>query len=138
MKVIGYSERGLINSLIYNIFYSENNLEKIKRFLSLIFLPNFEETEDNTNILDFSSIDKAEILIEQSFSDFGDCDLIILLSKNNATIKQAIFIEAKVKTDSIKSWSIQKEYREFCKFREKRKREKKFMIQHYFLNCIRR
>lgn len=122
VKVIGYSERGVINSLIYNILYSENNLEKIKIFLSLICLPNFKETEDNINISNFNSIDKVEILIEQSFSDFGDCDLIILVSKkiNNKTIMQAIFIEAKVKTDSIKSWSIQKEYEEFCKFKEKK------------------
>jgi hypothetical protein len=122
MEVIGYSERGVINSLIYNIFYSENNLEKIKRFLSMICLPNLENIENNIIISDFSNINNAKILIEQSFSDFGDCDIVILVEKNinSETVKQAIFIEAKVKTDSIKSWSIEKEYKEFDKFREKK------------------
>ena len=123
MKVIGYSERGVINSLIYNIFYSKDNLKKVERFLSMVCLPNLEKTENNMRISDFSNVNKAEILIEQSFSDFGDCDLVILVEKNinSETVKQAIFVEAKVKTGSIKSWSIEKEHKEFVKFRKKKK-----------------
>ena len=127
MEVIGYSERGVINSLIYNIFYNENNLEKIKRFLSMICLPNLENIENNIIISDFSNINKARILIEQSFSDFGDCDIVILVEKtiNSEPVKQAIFIEAKVKTDTTESWSICKEFKKFDKFRNKKVAEGK-------------
>ena len=127
MEVIGYSERGVINSLIYNIFYSENNLEKIERFLSLICLPNLENIENNIIISDFSNINKAKILIEQSFSDFGDCDLVILVEKtiNSKPVKQAIFVEAKVKTGSTKPWSIEKEYEKFAEFRKEKVAEGK-------------
>jgi hypothetical protein len=117
-KVTGYSERGVINSLIYNIFYSKNNLEKIKIFLSMICLPNLGNIQNNIRISDFSNVNKVEILIEQSFSDFGDCDLVILVEKNinSEKVKQAIFVEAKVKTYRVSrssSWSIAKEYDKF-------------------------
>ena len=127
MEVIGYSERGVINSFIYNIFYSENNLEKIKRFLSMICLPNLENIENNIIISDFSNINNAKILIEQSFSDFGDCDLVILVEKNinSETVKQVIFVEAKVKTATRKPWSIGDEFKKFAKFRKEKVAEGK-------------
>ena len=56
-------------------------------------------------------IDCLEMIVEQSFSDFGDSDLIIIF--NNGIEKNVIFIEAKVKTFSRQKWSIEKEYSEF-------------------------
>jgi hypothetical protein len=54
----------------------------------------------------FSNIKNAKLIVEQSFSDFGDLDLLILLDHNrpsgdsNSPTKQAILIEAKVSTDT--------------------------------------
>jgi hypothetical protein len=41
-------------------------------------------------------ISDVKILIEPSFPDFGDADVVILV--NNQGVKQVIFIVAKVKT----------------------------------------
>lgn len=99
MEIIGYSERGLINSLLYEIKFSQNSLENLNQFLKLIAFPyrdiNFRITT-------------AKILIEQSFSDFGDADLVFLV--NNSGNKQIIFIEAKVKTFQRQGWTITDEF----------------------------
>lgn len=87
MRILGYSERGVINALFYEIKYSQNNLLHLNDFLSMILFPCRE--------VKFKLKD-AEVLIEQSFSDFGDADLVLLLDNDGK--KQAIFIEAKVKT----------------------------------------
>lgn len=104
MEIIGYSERGIINSLFYEMKYSQKSIVLLNQFLSLVSFPyrtvNFQITD-------------AKILIEQSFSDFGDADIVLLI--NNSGNKQAIFIEAKVRTAQSEGWSIE---REFKKFRE--------------------
>ena len=102
MEILGYSERGLINSLCYELKYSPDNLQLLNNLLSLISFPyrtvNFQ-------------ISEAKILIEQSFSDFGDADLVLLV--NNIKSKQVIFIEAKVKTYQRVCWNIFEEFEEF-------------------------
>jgi len=102
MEIIGYSERGLLNSLFYEIMYSKNNLELFNEFLSLISFP-YDSVYFNVN--------DAKILVEQSFSDFGDADSVVLL--DNSQSKQCVFIEAKVKTSQRKTWSIEKEFETF-------------------------
>jgi len=106
MEIIGYSERGLINWLLYEIKFSQNNLQLFSDFLSLVFFPyravNFQ-------------ISDAKILIEQSFSDFGDVDAVVLVK--NKSRKQAIFIEAKV--SAFKNWQILTEFEKFTKTLEK-------------------
>jgi hypothetical protein len=78
----------------------------LKGLLSCIFFPyrgvNFE-------------ISHAKILIEQSFSDFGDADAVVLVE--NESRKQAMFIEAKV--NAFKNWDISKEFEKFTKTIEK-------------------
>jgi len=100
MEILGYSERGLINSLFYELKYSPNNLQLLNSLLSLVSFPyqkvNFQ-------------ISEAKILIEQSFSDFGDADLVLLVS--NFKSKQVIFIEAKVKTYQRDYWNILEEFK---------------------------
>ncbi len=56
-------------------------------------------------------ISDVKIVIEPSFSDFGDADAVILV--NNQGVKQVIFIEAKVKTYQKHYWSILDEFEEF-------------------------
>ncbi len=102
MEILGYSERGLINSLCYELRYSQDNLQLLNNFLSLV---SFAYRTVNFQI------SEAKILIEQSFSDFGDADLVLLV--NNLKSKQVIFIEAKVKTYQRAYWNILEEFEEF-------------------------
>jgi len=104
MEIVGYSERGLINSLFYEIKYSQNNLTILNNFLSLISFP-YQNQEVKFQI------SNVKILIEQSFSDFGDADVVLLLDNQNE--KQVIFIEAKVKTSQKSHWSILNEFEAF-------------------------
>ena len=106
MEILGYSERGMINSLFYEMKFSQNNLQLFSDFLSLFSFPyravNFQ-------------ISDAKILIEQSFSDFGDADAVVLVE--NKSWKQAMFIEAKVR--AFKNWQILIEFEKFTKTSEK-------------------
>ncbi len=102
MEVKGYSERGVLNSLFYEIKYSENSLGCLNEFLSTVSFPF-------TNI-DFRLKD-ANILIEQSFSDFGDADCVLAINNNQS--KQSVFIEAKVKTFQPQCWSTEGEFERF-------------------------
>ncbi|MBA7500646.1 hypothetical protein ES704_03406 [subsurface metagenome] len=101
MEILGYSERGLINSLFYELKYSPDNLQLLNNLLSLVSFPY-----RTVNL----QISEAKILIEQSFSDFGDADLVLLV--NNLRSKQVIFIEAKVKTCQRACWNIFEEFKE--------------------------
>jgi len=102
MEILGYSERGMINSLFYEMKYSENNLRLLNDFLSLVSFPYSGGT---------FQVSEVKMLIEQSFSDFGDADAVILVK--NHGFEQVIFIEAKVKTYQKPYWSILDEFEEF-------------------------
>jgi len=104
MKIYGYSERGMINSLMYRIGEDE---ELLKAFIKLISLPKSIDVEDANNF---------EIIIEQSLSQFGDADLIIIANYANND-KKVLFFEAKVKT-SQGNWIIGNQ---FAKFTDKGK-----------------
>jgi len=110
MEILGYSERGLINSLCYALKYSPDNLQLLNNLLSLVSFPY-----RTVNL----QISEAKILIEQSFSDFGDADLVLLV--NNFRSKQVIFIEAKVKTCQRACWNIFEEFKELKRGIEKEK-----------------
>lgn len=92
VNVLGYSERGMIGALCYDMSDSEPSAAALEQFLGLISFPFQAE---GTPVL--NGITHAEILIEQSFSRFGDPDLVILIEA--AGVKHALFIEAKVHTD---------------------------------------
>jgi len=100
MKILGYSERGIINSLMYNIGEDKYLL---KEFIKLISIPN--------NIKIGEPID-YEILLEQSFSRFGDSDLIIILHYNEPKDNIILFFEAKVKTSQGK-WTLTNEFKQY-------------------------
>ena len=102
IEICGYSERGVLNALCYEIRHSANGLELLRDFLKLC---NFPDRKPN-----FDDFRSAKLVIEQSFSDFGDLDLLVLLDGSR---KQSIFLEAKVKTDRPNSWGIQSEWAKF-------------------------
>ncbi len=71
MKITGYSERGVVNALFYELAYSGNALHLLEQFLSLVECPEFKKLR--------AALTDAHVLIEQSLSDFGDADAILLL-----------------------------------------------------------
>jgi hypothetical protein len=103
MKILGYSERGIINSLIFSI---GDDKELMDEFVDLIEIPELRELGETEDY---------EILLEQSFSDFGDADLIIIIEYKNPKHKIVLFIEGKVKTYQRKHWNIKEEFKKFTK-----------------------
>ena len=101
--VLGYSERGIVNALLYEIQNSENSNQLIKILLEHATFPYRDKVDFN--------ISTAEILIEQSFSDFGDADIVFLL--NTGRRKITVFAEAKVKPSQTPVWKIKDEFDKF-------------------------
>ena len=81
----GYSERGVLNSLLYEILYSNNGDALLSRLITRALFP----LTDNK-----PSSGTSTVLVEQSLSQFGDPDAIILMSSSAANC--TIFVEAKV------------------------------------------
>ena len=100
--IYGYSERGIFNSIIY---YLNSKPELIGKFLEEVLEVNDFINNDNTSFT---------FLNEQSFSDFGDNDLTIIIENESETEKTVVFIEGKVKTFS-GNYSLDKEYKKINK-----------------------
>ncbi len=103
MEVLSYSERGVIGSLFYEM-REQKTPELVAKLLSLASFPYQDVAFD---------LRSAKVFIDQSFSDFGTADALLLVE--NGGIKQAIFIEAKVKTYGTRLWSVVKEFEAFRK-----------------------
>lgn len=115
MAIYGYSERGIINSLIFSL---GNNIPLMKKFIDYLKIPHpFAIGEP----VDF------DILLEQSFSEFGNADLVINIKYNNPENNKVLFIEGKVKTAQKKHWSLEKQFYDF---------EKKTSYQGYSSNLF--
>ncbi len=104
MDIKGYSERGMVNSLFYEMRSREDGDGLLGEFVSLIKFPKYFQ--------DFR-VSGGSVYIEPSFSDFGTADAVILA--NNLYKKQSLFIEAKVKTGAKKVWLIEDEFEVFSK-----------------------
>lgn len=90
MNLIGYSERGMIYSLVSDLITMDDISAQdiLQNVISkIVFLSNKDVA---------IKVNNFDIIIEQSFSEFGDADLIFVL--NDKTIN--VFIEAKVNTAS--------------------------------------
>lgn len=99
MKVTGYSERGMVNALFYEINYSPAPESLLEDLLSRVAFPFLDTVRHRVH--------EAEVLIEQSFSDFGTADVLLLLKTQRDPI--SVFVEAKAGT----GWSIGKEFQDF-------------------------
>lgn len=114
MEILGYSERGMVSSLFYEIAYSDKSKELISDLIREIGLVG-----DESGIPLIEGISDCQIIIEQSFSDFGDPDALLLITLNansqNKSERTAIFFEAKVKPFYRQSWSIHREWEELHK-----------------------
>lgn len=103
MKILGYSERGIINSLIFSI---GDDIELMNAFIDLIKIREIKELK--------STVKDYTILLEQSFSRFGDADLVIIIEYENPEDNKVLFIEGKVKT-SQSNWIIQSQFDKYTK-----------------------
>ena len=99
MQLLGYSERGAINSLFYSISHCSNSGDLLTDFLSRVAFP-FADVA--------LQVMGATALIDQSFSDFGSADVVLLLETRGA--KRAVFMEAKVKTAQKPCWRVFDEF----------------------------
>ena len=92
MAILGYSERGVFNSIVY---YLEQNPDLIYPFLQVF--------DVNVN----RSINNFTFLVDHSFEDFGICDLVILGEGSGQKI--VIFIDSKTKKDG-ESYTVKNQY----------------------------
>ena len=99
LKLTAYSERGIVNALFYEVFHSKNGENLLNDLLAIACFPAHEKP----SLL----VKSAKIFVEQSFSHFGDADVLILL--NTGVKKVSIFMEAKTK----KTWNIQTQFQKF-------------------------
>ncbi|MEI7636964.1 MAG: hypothetical protein WCJ37_06620 [Syntrophus sp. (in: bacteria)] len=103
MEIMGYSERGVINALLYEIAYSGKSLHLSKELLNLADCPS---------LVDFGQgLTEVRVFIEQSLSDYGDADAILLLDAGDK--KGVAFIEAKVKSYQKRKWKLADEFDDF-------------------------
>ena len=100
MKILGYSERGILNSLLYEIRYADNGDALLDRLIDKATFP----------FTDKPPLGRATVLVEQSLSDFGDADTIILIESDAK--KCAIFVEAKVQAGA-KEWLLSEQFERF-------------------------
>ena len=102
VKVYGYSERGILNSLLHEILYSNNGDELLYRLISNAVFPLCADKPPRG---------VATVLVEQSLSDFGTADVIVLISTN--TGNSAVFVEAKVQTAQTSGWQLCDQFSNF-------------------------
>jgi len=88
MKLLGYSERGLINALLYEIAFRDA-FEAQKLLAELFHLGQWPMDKPPPGFFDKC----ATTLVEQSFSDFGDADALFLFEFGKAG--GAVFFEGK-------------------------------------------
>lgn len=101
VDLLGYSERGMVNALCEDLVRTPALLPE---FLSWFEFPGVSSA--------LASITSATILVEQSFSGFGDLDLLVLLESAQAK-PSAFLIEAKVSTDTSSWLTIDDRWEEF-------------------------
>jgi hypothetical protein len=95
MKILGYSERGAVNALLYEIAYRADSVQLLERLL--------DRARFAGNVTCPRPIKDATVLVEQSLSDFGDADAILLL---DGPVRAAVFVEAKVRNAQAASWTL--------------------------------
>lgn len=100
MEVIGYSERGAVNALVYELKYRAPQLSA--QLLSKAFWPFTQSPDIRQETV-------ITVLVEQSLSDFGDADLIFLWENPGSDSKGLIFCEVKRGTD----WTLARQWEDF-------------------------
>ena len=103
MRVLGYSERGAINALIFEIAFSSQPEQILGRLLERALFLGCTPPDWQAN--------SARALIEQSLSDFGDADAILLL--DHARGRTSVFVEGKVRGSQAQEWTLKEQFEAF-------------------------
>ncbi|MCG9792462.1 hypothetical protein [Flavobacterium algicola] len=124
MKILGYSERGIINSLIFSIGEDK------------VLMNKFIETITIHESFNLGTPERYTVLLEQSFSDFGDADLVIIIHYKDEKIEKAadkivLFIEGKVKTSG-SNWIIKTQFDKYFQKKEYKGYSSNLFYQLYF------
>ena len=89
VKILGYSERGIVSSLLYEMNARKDSLALFGAFLDL-YKPMCKNERP-----EFGDLRNVTALLEHSFSDFGDADIILNVNTCGGA-SHCIFVEAKV------------------------------------------
>lgn len=113
MELRGYSERGVLNALFFELHHSGHGTGWLAELLGICKFPGKDGNPRSRDARSrrFEKIKNARVRIEQSFSDFGDADALILL--DGADRQRSVFVEAKVKTYQDNWGSISAEWSRF-------------------------
>lgn len=95
-----YGERGIVNGILLDIYQDDNPKDKLDKFFGAIKLVGAKK-------LPWKGIDSCKWMVEPSFAQFGDPDLIAVIESNRETY--ALFIEAKLKDYVSSCMSLQRE-----------------------------
>lgn len=111
MKLFGYSERGMVDAILYSLYFEGNfngtRNDLLIGLLGKIKMPRIPETTWS-NLL--TNSDEFEVYIENTLSEFGNPDIVILC-KQSDKYSACIFIEAKVSREKD---VIIREFDKFC------------------------
>ena len=113
MELLGYSERGFVNTLLFECFYAgDRGQELIRELLCLSRWPLLPARPS------FVGTARCEtVLVEHSLSDFGDSDAILLFGSDAG--QASLFLEAK----RGRRWRLADEWDRFeVKYRNGRKK----------------
>jgi hypothetical protein len=109
----GYSERGMLNALFYDMRAGADDAERLARLQAFLSLCRFPCRDQPYPLRDVR-FGGGRVRIEQTFSGFGDPDVLILLDEQGESIQgHSVFLEAKVKTAQRSVWSIREEWQRF-------------------------
>ena len=103
MNLLGYSERGLVNALLYECFFAGDRGQHLIR--ELITLARWPLLPAKPAFVETARCET--VLVEQSLSDFGDSDAILLLDSDAGRV--SLFLEAK----RGHRWRLAKEWKRF-------------------------
>jgi hypothetical protein len=120
METLGYSERGVLNTLFFEAQYSAAPERRLEMLMGLFRFSKANHCP--------GKITDALVLIEQSYSDFGDADATLLL---DGVRRECVFIEAKVKTCGRADWRIEDEWSNFLRLVQSGNSDSNLFIQLY-------
>ncbi len=95
IRVVGYSERGLVNALVHYLRYHQEALPDFLR--SFEWLVPHHQDGNIEHIITWFDECEVTFIVESSFAQFGDPDLILVLAPRDQTMQRHLFfIEGKV------------------------------------------
>ncbi|MBM3332688.1 hypothetical protein FJY68_12725 [candidate division WOR-3 bacterium] len=92
----------MLNSLLHELTYRRDGLQLLGELLGEVWFPCRKQ------ISQMEPVRNAEVIVEQSLSDFGDSDCVILLDRDGHG--QTAFVEAKVATSQVPSRYFRREF----------------------------